>query len=304
MTVQNGIITFVLGVVLIIMQAPAWAQQGMSSNGNGANKAVALTQDQIRELIRHVAENDIANNQKARNYTYIERAVQRKLNGDESVKSTEVKTYEVMQLYGEQVRRLIEKDDKPLSEKEAGKEEEKIQKLIKKRSNESEGDRKKRLDKEAKEQEEAHRWVTEICDAYNFRVSGTEKLQGRELTIIDGDPKPDYQPKLKDAKYLVKFRLRGWIDRQAEQWVKMDAEAIDDLSWGAFLVKINKGTRFEILQTLVNDEVWLPQNFSLKVSGRALFKGLNLEFETVFRDYKKFRTDVKISEPKEVSEYR
>jgi hypothetical protein len=42
------------------------------------------------------------------------------------VKSKEAKTYEVMELYGEQVQRLIEKDDKPLDAKDAAKEEEKF----------------------------------------------------------------------------------------------------------------------------------------------------------------------------------
>src|SRR5271166_3760924 len=50
----------------------------------------------------------------------------------------------------EQMQRLIQKDDKPLSEKDAAKEEEKIQKVIDKRKNESEGDRRKRQEKEAK----------------------------------------------------------------------------------------------------------------------------------------------------------
>ena len=53
-----------------------------------------------------------------------------------------------MEIYGEQVQKLIAKDDKPLSGKEATKEDEKIQKLIDKRKNESEEDRKKRLARE------------------------------------------------------------------------------------------------------------------------------------------------------------
>jgi hypothetical protein len=252
-------------------------------------------------LTRRVAENDAANDQKQRNYTYIERVVQRKLDNNGGLKSTEIKTYDVMQLYGEQVNRLIAKDDKPLSEKDAAKEEEKIQKLIKKRSDENEDQRKKRLDKEAKDREQGRQFVREICDAYNMRVAGVENAQGRELLIVDGDPRPGYQPKLKDAKYLPKFRVKAWIDRASEQWVKLEAEAIDNISWGAFLVKINKGMRLEIVQIHVNDEVWLPQQIQLKLGGRTLFKSLNMEVDVTYRDYKRFRTDVKISDPITVS---
>ncbi len=89
-----------------------------------------------------------------RDYTYVERDEEHKLDGKGEVKSTEVKTYDVMELYGEQVQRLIEKDDKPLDQKDAAKEEEKIQKIIDKRKNESEDDRKKREEKEEKDHEE------------------------------------------------------------------------------------------------------------------------------------------------------
>jgi hypothetical protein len=281
-------------------ESPVPVQDGIKS-AEEKSRVPSLTQDELRELVRRVAENDIANDQKSRNYTYIEHVVERKLDGNGAVKSTESKTYEVMQLYGEQVNRLMAKDDKPLSEKDAAKEEEKIQKLIKKRSGESEDERKKRLEKEAKDREKARQFVREICDAYDMKVAGVENVDGRELLIIDGDPRPGYKPKLKDAKYLPKFRVRGWIDRATEQWVKLDADAIDNISWGAFLVKINKGMRLEIAQTLVNNEVWLPQRVQVKLGGRALFKSLNMEIDVTYRNYRKFRTDVRISGPIAVS---
>jgi hypothetical protein len=109
-----------------------------------------LSQDQMQQLFRVVADKDIENDKRLRDYTYIERDEEHRLDGKGRVKSTEVKTYDVMEIYGEQVQRLIEKDDKPLSEKDAAKEEEKIQKVIDKRKNESEGDRRKRAEKEKK----------------------------------------------------------------------------------------------------------------------------------------------------------
>ena len=83
-----------------------------------------------------------------------------------------------MVLYGEQVQRLIAKDDKPLSEKDAAKEEERIQKLTDKRKNETDEQRKKRLEKEEKDREDDAQFVSEITDAYNFRLVGMENLGG------------------------------------------------------------------------------------------------------------------------------
>ena len=83
-----------------------------------------LSAEQMQQLFQIVAEKDLANQKQVRDYTYIARQVQNKLDGKGQTKSTEVKTYEVLEIYGEQVQRLIAKDDKPLEGKDAAKEEE------------------------------------------------------------------------------------------------------------------------------------------------------------------------------------
>src|ERR1700722_3873113 len=116
-----------------------------------------LSQEQMRQLLRIVAERDLENDKRLHDYTYIEREVEHKLDGKGETKSTEVRTSEVLEVYGEQVQRLIEKDDKPLDAKEAAKEEEKIQKIIDKRKNESAEDRRKREEKEEKDREDSRK---------------------------------------------------------------------------------------------------------------------------------------------------
>src|ERR1051325_2444232 len=143
----------------------------------------------MQELFRVVAEKDLENEKRQRDYTYIERDVQKNLNGKGDTKSTEIKTYEILDIDGEQVQRLIQKDDKPLDAKDAAKEEEKIQKIIDKRKNESDADRNKRKEKEEKEREQGRRFVTEVADAYNFTLVGTEQVDGREAGVIDGAPR-------------------------------------------------------------------------------------------------------------------
>jgi hypothetical protein len=254
-----------------------------------------LSEEQMRSLLRLTADNDLENDKRQRNYTYIEREEQRNLDGKGRVKSTEVRTSEVLMIYGEQVERLISKDDKPLSTKDAAKEEKKIQKVIDKREHESDKDRQKRLAKEEKDREDGRKFVLEVADAYNFHFLGTEKLEGRDSYVIDAEPRPGFQPKLKHANILPKFRFRAWIDKNDLQWTKLDAVCIDTVSFGLFLARIHKGTRVVLDQTRVNDEVWLPKRLDVKVDARvALLKNFNLDLDTTYRDYKKFRTDTKI----------
>jgi hypothetical protein len=263
----------------------------------------ALSQEQMQQLFRVVADKDSENDKRQRDYTYIERDAQNNLDGKGRVKSTETKTYEVMEIYGEQVNRLIEKDDKALSAKESAKEEEKVQKIIDKRKNESESDRKKREEKEEKNREEGRKFVHEVADAYNFKLVGTELIGGREAWVIDGEPRPGFVPHMKESKFLSKFRGRVWVDKSDLQLAKMEVEAIDTVSLGWVLARIHKGTRVMLEQTRVNDEVWLPRHLSFKLDARiALLKGYNIDGDQTFRDYKKFRTSAKIVGVGEVRE--
>ncbi|HUO24101.1 MAG TPA: hypothetical protein VMU61_00450 [Candidatus Aquilonibacter sp.] len=258
------------------------------ANGN-------LSQEQMRQLFRVVTENDMRNDRLLRDYTYTERDVENKLNSQGEVKSTETRTYDVMELYGEQVQRLITKDDKPLSAKDAAKEDAKIQKLIDKRKNESPEDRKKREAKEEKERENDRRFVTEIADAYNFKLVGTESLDGREAWVIDGEPRPGFDPQMKYANILPKFHGRVWIDKDDLQLAKMDVECLDTVSWGLFLARFHKGSRFMLEQTRVNNEVWLPRHVTAEIGVRlVLLKNDNVDLDQTYSDYKKFRTSAKI----------
>jgi hypothetical protein len=267
---------------------PSFPDLTPDANGN-------LSQEQMQQLVRVVTENYRVNYKKERDYTYTDREVENKLDGKGAVKSSESKTYEIMELYGEQVERLIAKDDKPLSEKDAAKEEEKIQKLGDKRKNESEEERAKRRAEEEKQREKNREFVREVADAYDFRLAGSEMLNGRDTWVIAGEPRAGFEAKLKEAQMLSKFHGRLWIDKSEMQLAKMDVEALDTVSFGWVLARIHKGTRLVFEQTRVNGEVWLPQHVSFKFDARvALFKGYNEEDEETYRDYKKFRATARI----------
>ena len=255
----------------------------------------------MQQLFRVVAEKDLENDKKQRDYTYIERDEEHKLDGKGNVKSNESETFEVIEIYGKQVQRRIAKNDQPLSNKDAAKEEEKIQKIIEKRKNESEADRQKRAKQEAKEQEEGRKWVLEIADAFNFRLVGSEKIEGRDTWVIEAEPRPGFHPHLKYANYLPDFRGRVWIDKEDLQLAKMDVECINTVSWGLFIARMHKGSRVIVEQTRVNDEVWLPKHVAVKMDVRlALLKNFKVDADDTFRDYKKFRTSSRIVGVQEV----
>jgi len=256
--------------------------------------------EQIRDLLRRAEEKDLENEKRLRDYTYIEREERHKLNGrggePDGVKKIDSRTWEILEIYGEPVARLTAKDDKTLSAGEAKKEDDKIQKIIDKRKNESENDRRKRLEKEEKGREEDRKFVLEIADAFNFRLLGSEALNGRDAWVLEGEPRPGYEPKSRDARMLSKFKGRVWIDKADAQCAKLDITAIDTVSYGFVLARIHKGTHILFEQIRVNDEVWLPKQVEIHLDARvALFKAYDEDIELIFHDYRKFRTDTKIT---------
>jgi hypothetical protein len=261
----------------------------------------AVPVGQIRELLLRAEAKDLENDKRQRDYTYIERVEQHSLDGHgrdghADVKKIESRTLEILEIYGEQVERLTAKDDKPLSAGEAKKEDDKIRKIIDKRKNESEADRRKRLEKEAKSREEDRKFVLEIADAFNFRLVGSEVLGERDTWVLEGEPRSGYEPKQRGAKILSKFKGRVWIDKAEAQWVKLDITAIDTIAVGFVLARIHKGTCVVVELTKVNDEVWLPKHLQFHFDARvALFKSYDVDVDQTYRDYKKFRTTTKIT---------
>jgi hypothetical protein len=274
-----------------------------SDGTHPASAPEPLSQEQIKSLIRQAAEKDMENDKKQRDYTYRERVEEHKLGGKGEIKSTEIRVYDVLEIYGEQVRRLVSKDGKPLPDKDAAKEEEKVQKVIDKRKNESDSDREKRLKKEEKDRAHDREFVKEVADAYNFTLTGVENLDGRETYVIDAEPRPGFEPHTRETKFLPKFRFRLWLDRTEDQWVKLDATSIDTVSIGLFLARIHKGSRILIETTRVNNEVWLPQHVALHVDARlALLKNIEVDQDVTYQDYKKFRTQTRIVGMEEVND--
>jgi hypothetical protein len=252
--------------------------------------------EQIRALLLRAEQNDLENNKRLRDYTYVERVERRRLDGQGRVKKMQSTTSEVIEIYGEQVFKRVAKDDKPLSGTDAKKEDDKLQKLIDKRKTESESDRRKRLEKEEKEREEDRKFVLEIADTFNFRLVGSEVVGDFDTWVLDAEPRPGYEPRQRGSKMLTKFEGRVWINKSDAQMVKVDMTAIDTLSFGWLLARIHPGTHIILEQTKINDEVWLPSHLAVHVDARvALFKNVDEDVDVSYRDYKKFRAETKIT---------
>jgi hypothetical protein len=292
----------ILVIVSLIATAIAYVQDTTASHNSPSNIATSAAGEQNepapdpRAIIEKAVAKDIFNWEAAKDYTFLERMQQDSLDGSGAVKSSKSETHEIMVLYGEPFERTVAKDDKPLSEKEQKKQDEEFDKETRKRANETPEERQKRIQKYEKQRDDERAFVREILDAYDFRLAGTEALNGRPTWVIDGTPHPGFEGKRRESKMLPKIKPRFWIDQQDYSWAKLRAEFTDTVSFGWVVARLHKNSQFEMQQVLVNSEVWMPQRADIKLDARvALLKGVNENIHLTYKDYRKFRTDTKIS---------
>jgi hypothetical protein len=244
-------------------------------------------------IVRRSIAAENGNAMRARSYTFLQRTEDRDLDANGQVKSRKSKTHDVTMLEGSAYRRLIERDDHPLSPEEEKLEQAKLRKSIEDRRHETDAQKAKRLAEYDKRPGRNRAMLNEISEAFDFRLRGEESIDARLVYVIDATPRAGYRLRNSQARlFLPKLKGTLWIDKADLSWVRLRAEVIDNISVGLFLLRLAKGARLEVEQTRVNEEVWLPRRVSMSASARVgLVKRLNVQEEVTFRNFRKFQSD-------------
>lgn len=248
------------------------------------------------DIIKRSVQLDNRNWKRAKDYTFQEKSIVRQYDSQGKVKSTESSTRDITIFYGRPFSRLVEKDGKPLSEKEAAHEEERLNRVVEKRRRESEEENSKERRNYEKRREEQRKFAEEIPAAFDFEIVGEETIGGRDVWVISAKPRAGYRATDIRAKMLSKIKGKVWIDKTEYQWVKVEAETLETISFGLFLARLGPGAVLTFEQQRVNGELWLPAHAYLKLDARlALLKKLREDQEVEYLNYRKFQADSTIT---------
>ena len=260
--------------------------------------AAAACAQTPREIVQRAVAADRNYATRVRDFTYRQRQLERQYDGSGKVKQTSVKTWEISFLEGSPYRRLVGRDDKPLTPREQKFEEDRMQFTAEQRRKESKADHDKRVAEWQRRIERQRLPEAEVPDAFNFTLAGTEVVDGAEAYVIDAVPKPGYKPKSSATSYLSKMKARFWVARKDYQWLKMDAQALDTITFGAILIRLAKGSSLEMEQGRVDDAVCLPTRFVVHASARvALFKVYHADLEYTLTDFHRSGQTVSLGTP-------
>ena len=186
-----------------------------------------------------------------------------------------MKTYEIYPgLPGqERYRRLIEENGRRIAPDQLARQDrerqEDVDAYVKAQASEPQ------RQKAAREQEKARRRTSAAIDdlfrIYDIRMIRREPIDGHATIMATLDPKEDVRPQTDDGKIMRNFKARAWVSETDYELVRIEIEAIRDLSFGmGLLARVHKGTVATFERRKVNNEVWLPAKVTWTASGRLL----------------------------------
>ncbi len=243
----------------------------------------------IPALIQSVHQNQKHVEELVKDYIVTKHEEQQELDGKGNVKKTEVKDYEVFYVGHREISRLISEEGKPLDERAQKKEQERVDKQIRLA-------REEQARRDSGEDEKNRRGEIRLSPSTFLRVSRLvnprrEQFHGQEVIAFGFEPNLSVKPQGRAEEIAQKLAGTVWVNEADKQIVRLEARLLDNVSVGAFIASIKKGTAFEFEQKRINDEVWMPSFMHANFDARVLFSGKHGNVKVLYTDYRKFRVE-------------
>jgi hypothetical protein len=238
-----------------------------------------------------------------RSYMYLETRREVKLDKDGTVQEQSVKVFESYPGLPGQPRweRLISENGRPVSAEDLAEQDrdraKKANAMAKRLETEPVKEQARQEHDWQKLRDERDEAVTDIYTVFDIKMTGRERIEGHETIAFQLTPRPDSKPKTREGEMMKHFTVQAWISETDYELVRLEAEAIDSLSWGfGILARLHKGANLSFLRRKINGEVWLPAVAKYNGSARVgLLFTLRRSGSLEYSGYKKFSVDTSSS---------
>jgi len=162
------------------------------------------------------------------------------------------------------MRRVIERDGKPVTDSQPRR-------------------------REVRMTERGRSIVDDVAATLDVKIDHRDVLDGRDAIVLTFKAKRDAQPRTREGRLARGFAGEIWIDELAKEVVKVDAKAVDDLTFGyGMLGRLNEGAMVSVRRQPIDDHLWLPVSIRFDGEGRALlFRKLTVNFALDWFDYRR-----------------
>ena len=131
--------------------------------------------------------------------------------------------------------------------------------------------------------------VADTAETLDLVLDHRERLNGRDVIVITFSPKADARPETREGKLARNFRGKIFVDEADAEVVRVEATAIDDISYGLGVVaRVNKGATVTLLRERVDAGTWLPTSIHFSGEGRAMvFRKLRVDHLIEWFNYRR-----------------
>jgi hypothetical protein len=203
------------------------------------------------------------------NYAYKERRTELRINPFGRMGTGDVEGFHVTPAENGKVilRRLIEKDGKPVTD----------------------GDVDRIEVKEERRREGRRTSMDDVVAMLTFTSERRDTLNGRDTIVVRFTPRANATPETREGRIARVFAGSVWVDEAAHEVIRVEATAVDSISFGFGLIaRLNKGTTVTLTREQIQGALWLPTSIRFTGEGRALLvRKLNVDQRIEWFDYKK-----------------
>src|SRR3984957_11689334 len=174
--------------------------------------------------------------------------------------------------------RLLSIDDRPLTAKQQGEEDQRVQELMTSRSAKRKLQR--ALDAETLQ---GRRLFKMLPDAFVFSYAGGDG----NLVKLRFKPNPNFRPPSLEARVFLDMECEMWVDCKQEQLAGFDGHLTQTVNFGfGLLGHLDKGGHFEVRQAEVAPGHWDMTFLCVEMTGRALmFATIGVRKKENHRDF-------------------
>ena len=133
--------------------------------------------------------------------------------------------------------------------------------------------------------------IDDTLAVLDFSTNRREMVGGRPAIVVKFTPKPNARPRTREGRLARTFSGEIWVDEEAQEVMRVDAVAVEGLSFGyGLLARLGEGTQVHLVRERIDDRLWLPVSIRFKGEGRAmLLRKLNIDFALEWFDYRRAR---------------
>ena len=131
--------------------------------------------------------------------------------------------------------------------------------------------------------------VADAADVLDLAIDHRETRGGRDVIVVTFAPKAAAHSETREGRIAQQFRGKIYIDETEKEIVRIEATAIDDITYGFGVVaRIDEGASATLVRERIDAMTWLPTSIQLSGEGRAMvFRKLRIDHRIDWFEYRR-----------------